>query len=53
MTKLGNASASSNGYLTAADRNMFNDKQPAINDLATIRSNAEAGKAASDEIATY
>lgn len=53
MSKLGAASATTNGYLTVADWNTFNNKQWAISDLETIRSNAQAWKSASDTIATY
>ena len=53
MSKLGASSATTNGYLTVADWNKFNDKQAAISDLETIRSNASAWKNASDTIATY
>ena len=53
MSKLGAASSTTNGYLTVADWNTFNNKQDAISDLATIRSNASAWKSASDTIATY
>ena len=51
--KLWQASTSTDGYLTSTDWNTFNWKQDAISDLATIRSNASAGKSASDTIATY
>ena len=53
MSKLWAASSTTNGYLTVADWNTFNNKQWAISDLETIRSNAQAWKDASDEIATY
>ena len=53
MSKLWAASSTTNGYLTVADWNTFNNKQDAISDLATIRSNASAWKSASDTIATY
>ena len=51
--KLWQASASTDGYLTSTDWNTFNNKQWAISDLETIRSNASAWKNASDTIATY
>ena len=51
--KLWQASASTDGYLTSTDWNTFNNKQWAISDLETIRSNASAWKSASDTIATY
>lgn len=51
--KLWQASTSTDGYLTSTDWNTFNWKQDAISDLSTIRSNASAGKSASDTIATY
>lgn len=53
MSKLGAASSTTNGYLTVVDWNTFNNKQWAISDLETIRSNASAWKNASDTIATY
>lgn len=53
MSKLGASSATTNGYLTVADWNTFNNKQASISDLETIRSNASAWKNASDTIATY
>ena len=53
MSKLWAASSTTNGYLTVADWNTFNNKQWAISDLETIRSNASAWKNASDTIATY
>jgi len=53
MSKLGAASSTTNGYLTVADWNTFNNKQASISDLETIRSNASAWKNASDTIATY
>ena len=53
MSKLWVASTSTNGYLTSSDWNTFNDKQDAISDLATIRSNAADGKTAKDTIDTY
>lgn len=53
MSKLGAASSTTNGYLTVADWNIFNNKQASISDLETIRSNASAWKNASDIIATY
>jgi len=37
-------------HITAAERTTWNAKQDAIADLATIRSNAEAGKAAKDAL---
>ena len=40
-------------FVTSAEKTTWNNKQNAISDLATIRSNAQAGKAASDAIATY
>lgn len=40
-------------HITAAERTAWNGKQDAISDLATIRSNAQAGKGAADTIATY
>ena len=51
--KLWQASTSTDGYLTSTDWNTFNNKQWAISDLETIRSNASAWKNASDTIATY
>lgn len=39
--------------ISTATQTALNGKQAAISDLATIRSNAQAGKAASDTIATY
>ncbi len=53
MSKLWAASSTTNGYLTVADWNTFNNKQASISDLETIRSNASAWKNASDTIATY
>ena len=52
-SKLWVATTSTDGYLTSTDWNTFNWKQDAISDLSTIRSNASAGKSASDTIATY
>ena len=40
-------------FVTTTEKTTWNGKQDAISDLATIRSNAQAGKAASDTIATY
>ena len=40
-------------FVTTTEKTTWNGKQNAISDLATIRSNAQAGKAASDTIATY
>lgn len=51
--KLWQASTSTDGYLTSTDWNTFNNKQNAISDLETIRSNATAWKNASDTIAEY
>lgn len=42
-----------NKVVTASEKTAWNNKQAAIADLATIRSNASAGKTASDTIATY
>ena len=42
-----------NKVVTATEKTAWNNKQAAIADLATIRSNASAGKTASDTIATY
>ena len=42
-----------NKVVTASEKTAWNNKQAAIGDLATIRSNASAGKTASDTIATY
>ena len=39
--------------ISTATQTALNGKQNTISDLATIRSNAQAGKAASDTIATY
>lgn len=39
--------------ISTATQTALNGKQATISDLATIRSNAQAGKAASDTIATY
>ena len=40
-------------FVTAEEKATWNNKQDAIDDLETIRSNATAGKSASDTIATY
>lgn len=40
-------------FVTTTEKSTWSGKQDAISDLATIRSNAQAGKAASDTIATY
>lgn len=40
-------------HVTAQDKTNWNGKQNAISDLNTIRSNAQAGKSASDMIAGY
>jgi hypothetical protein len=40
-------------FVTTTEKSTWNGKQDAISDLATIRNNAQAGKAASDTIATY
>ena len=42
-----------NKLVSASEKTTWNNKQNAISDLATIRSNATAGKSASDTIATY
>ena len=42
-----------NKVVTASEKTAWNNKQDAISDLAIIRSNASAGKTASDTIATY
>lgn len=44
---------SAHKFVTASDKSTWNAKQDAISDLSTIRSNASAGKSASDTIATY
>jgi hypothetical protein len=40
-------------HVTAQEKTTWNNKQDPINDLATIRSNAQAGKSASDTISGY
>lgn len=52
---LGNVDNTSdlNKPISTATQTALNGKQATISDLATIRSNAQAGKAASDTIATY
>ena len=40
-------------FVTTTEKTTWDGKQDAISDLATIRSNAQAGKVASDTIATY
>lgn len=40
-------------HVTEQNKATWNNKQDAINDLSTIRSNAQAGKSASDTVATY
>ena len=40
-------------HVTTADKSNWNGKQDAISDLSTIRSNASAGKSASDTISEY
>lgn len=40
-------------FVTTTEKSTWSGKQDAISDLATIRSNAQAGKAVSDTIATY
>ena len=47
------ADGTTNKVVTASEKTAWNNKQAAIADLATIRSNASAGKTASDTIATY
>ena len=47
------ADGTTNKVVTATEKSTWNNKQDAISDLATIRSNASAGKTASDTIATY
>lgn len=47
------ADGTTHKMVTAAEKATWNGKQAAISDLATIRSNASAGKTASDTIATY
>lgn len=46
-------STSTNKFVTSSEKTTWNGKQDAISDLSTIRSNATAGKFASDTIATY
>ena len=46
-------STSAHKFVTASDKTTWSGKQDAISDLSTIRSNATAGKSASDTIATY
>ena len=52
---LGNVDNTSdlNKPISTATQTALNGKQDTISDLSTIRSNAQAGKAASDTIATY
>lgn len=49
-TALGNHTSNADIHVTAADKTAWSGKQDTIADLATIRSNAEAGKAASDAL---
>lgn len=44
---------STHKFVTTTEKSTWNGKQDEISDLATIRSDAQAGKAASDTIATY
>ncbi len=46
-------STTTHKFVTASDKATWSGKQDAISDLSTIRSNASAGKAASDTIANY
>ena len=46
-------STSTNKFVTEVEKTAWNNKQEAISDLGTIRSNAQAGKGAADTIATY
>lgn len=45
--------SSTNKFVTSTEKTTWNSKQDAISDLGTIRSNATAGKNASDTIANY
>lgn len=44
---------STHRFVSDAEKTNWNNKQPTIDDIATIRTNAQAGKNASDTIATY
>ena len=46
-------STTTHKFVTASDKTTWSGKQDAISDLSTIRSNASAGKTASDTIANY
>ena len=52
-TALGTHTGNGDIHVTAAQKLEWSGKQDAISDLATIRSNATAGKGAADTIATY
>lgn len=45
--------ANSDIHVTAAQKTAWSGKQDAINDLATIRANAQAGAGAAEAVATY